>query len=58
MFSVNISCAGTLTSTGKIYANSGILNINAADWTSGGSKGAIFRSGYDVPNNNIIIAVF
>ncbi len=23
----NISCAGTLTSTGKIYANSGILNM-------------------------------
>ena len=43
---------GTLTSTGTINANNGILFINAADATSGGSKGIIFRSGYDTPNNN------
>ena len=48
----NTSCIGTLTASGKIYANSGIISTNAAEWTSGGLKGVIFRSGYDVPNNN------
>jgi hypothetical protein len=48
----NVSCSGTLTSSGNVYAKSGILLLNAADSSSGGSKGLIFRSGYDVPNNN------
>ncbi len=37
-----VSCSGSLTSSGAIHANSGILTINAADWTSSGSKGVIF----------------
>jgi hypothetical protein len=42
----------TIDSTGNIYANSGLISINAADWSSGRTKGIIFRSGYDTPNNN------
>ena len=41
-----------IDTSNKVFVNSGILNINAAEWSSGGSKGLIFRSGYDVPNNN------
>jgi hypothetical protein len=37
---------------GNVNANSGILVINAADWGPNASKGLIFRSGYDVPNDN------
>jgi hypothetical protein len=37
---------------GKVFLHSEILNINAAEWSSGGSKGLNLRSGYDVPNNN------
>jgi hypothetical protein len=37
---------------GKVSMNNGVLVINAAEWSSGGSKGIIFRNGYDVPNNN------
>jgi hypothetical protein len=32
--------------------NNGVLVINAADWGPNASKGLIFRSEYDVPNNN------
>jgi hypothetical protein len=35
-----------------MYGNSGILVLNAADWSSGESKGLFFRSGSDVPNSN------
>jgi hypothetical protein len=37
-----------------MHANSGILVINAADWSGGGSKSLLVtsRSGYDVPNDN------
>jgi hypothetical protein len=31
---------------------SGILTIDAADGTAGGSKGIIFRSGSNIPNDN------
>jgi hypothetical protein len=48
----NVSCTGTLTASGKINADNGILFINAADGTTGGTKGIIFRSGYETPNNN------
>jgi hypothetical protein len=41
-----------IDTSNKVFVNSGILNINAAEWSSSGSKGLIFRSGYDVPNNN------
>jgi hypothetical protein len=37
----NVVCSGSLTSSGAIYANNGILTINAAEWTSGGSKGIV-----------------
>jgi hypothetical protein len=37
---------------GQVFTNSGILVINAADWGPNASKGLIFISGYDVPNNN------
>jgi hypothetical protein len=42
-----------LNLNGKVNVNNGILTVNAADGTSGGTKGIIFRSGYDTPNNNI-----
>ncbi len=41
-----------IDTSNKVFVNSGILNINAAEWSSGGSKGIMFRSGYNVPNNN------
>jgi len=49
----NLSTTGTITSSGKVFVNSGILVIDAADWGPNASKGSTFRSGYDVPNNNI-----
>ena len=49
----NLSTTGTITSSGKVFVNSGILVIDAADWGPNASKGSAFRSGYDVPNNNI-----
>jgi hypothetical protein len=38
----------------EMYAiiNNGLLTINAADWSNSGTKGIIFRNGYDTPNNN------
>jgi hypothetical protein len=48
----NVACSG------KMFVNSGILNINTAESSSGGSKGLVFRSGYDVPKMIKIIVVF
>jgi hypothetical protein len=48
----NLSTTGTITSSGKVFVNSGISVIDAADWGPNASKGSTFRSGYDVPNNN------
>ncbi len=48
----NLSTTGTKTSSGKVFVNSGFLVIDAADWGPNASKGSIFRSGYDDPNNN------
>jgi hypothetical protein len=50
----NTPCIGTLTSSGKMYRNSGVLVLNAAGWTSGGTKGLIFSSGYDAPIKKIL----
>ncbi len=47
----NVSCTGSIGCVG-VSASGGILVVNAADWTTGGTKGIIFRSGYDIPNNN------
>jgi hypothetical protein len=46
----------TLNKTTTI--NCGIIFLNAADCSTRGSQGVIFRSGYDVPNNNNHIVVF
>jgi hypothetical protein len=41
-----------IADNGNVSINNGILTINAADFSTGGTKGIIFRSGYDIPNNN------
>jgi hypothetical protein len=41
-----------ITNNGDLHSSGGILVINAADWGPNASKGLIFRSGYDIPNNN------
>jgi hypothetical protein len=35
-----------------MYGNNGVLVLYAADWSSGGTIGLVFRSGYDVPYGN------
>jgi hypothetical protein len=41
-----------IASNGNVSINSGLISLNAADFSTGGTKGIIFRSGYDTPNNN------
>ncbi len=41
-----------------IYVNSGILTLNAADWSTGGSKGEIFKVVMMFQIIIIIIVVF
>jgi hypothetical protein len=41
-----------VANNGNLYVNSGLLNINAANFSSGGTKGIIFRNGYETTSNN------
>ncbi len=41
-----------IVNNGNLYVNSGLLNINAADFSSGGTKGIIFWIVNETPNNN------
>jgi hypothetical protein len=41
-----------LNLNGNVLVNNGLLTINAADWSNSGTKGIIFRNGYDIPNDN------
>jgi RNA polymerase-binding transcription factor DksA len=50
----NTTLIGDITSTGNTYANSGKVFINAAEWSSGGTKGIFFRSGYTDYNCSIL----
>jgi hypothetical protein len=46
------SAISSVNINGSVYVNNGLLTINAADGTTGGTKGIIFRNGYETPNNN------
>ena len=49
---IDSSCNVSSSCIGNTTINRGILTLNTTDWSTGGSKGIIFRSGYDAPNNN------
>ncbi len=52
LFNVNGAERMRIANNGNVYVNSELLNINAADWSSGGTKGIIFRNGHETPNSN------
>jgi hypothetical protein len=48
----NYATRMSINTSGNVLINNGLLTINAADWGNSGTKGIIFRNGYDIPNNN------
>jgi hypothetical protein len=41
-----------ISDNGNVSVNSGLISINAAEFSSGGTKGIIFRNGYETTSNN------